>query len=109
MGGRPPMRYVLTPRHNGVYQIMKHYPRGTRHLCSVHALTQNGVMLNQRLDSENRVVPDPFQIFSGISVNVAFFECPRLWDEGGDRGAEDNDNDEVLVKQCKTRLLGVFA
>jgi 1-acyl-sn-glycerol-3-phosphate acyltransferase len=102
--GRPPLNYVLTPRHSGLYHTMKHYPRGTRHLCSVHALTQNGIMLNQRLDSAQRIVPDIIRVFSGCSAHVSFFECPRLWDE--DNAGKEADS--INIKECKARLLALY-
>jgi len=65
--GYPKFEYVLTPRYKGISVLKEHTEKVGGHIISaVMAFTRDGQMLNTKLDSPDREIPDLYSLYAGI-------------------------------------------
>jgi len=66
--GYPIFEYVLTPRYKGISVLKEHTDAvGGEILTAILAYTRDGKLLNQRLDSVEREIPDLYTLYAGIA------------------------------------------
>ena len=65
--GRRPLDYVLTPRHKGTRTLLQQVHAGGPVISVCIAYVRDGKLLNCRLTSPDRVVPDIYLLNQGIS------------------------------------------
>ena len=65
--GFKPLDYVLTPRYKGTSCLLQQVARGGPVVSICLAFVRNGRMLNCKLLSEDRVVPDIYDLNQGIA------------------------------------------
>jgi len=66
--GYPIFEYVLTPRYKGISVLKEHTDAvGGKTLTAILAYTRDGKLLNQRLDSWEREIPDLYTLYAGIA------------------------------------------
>jgi len=66
--GYPMFDYVLTPRYKGISVLKEHTDAvGGVILTAILAYTRDGKLLNRRLDSSAREIPDLYTLYAGIS------------------------------------------
>jgi len=65
--GYPKFEYVLTPRYKGISVLKDHSDAvGGKTISAVMVYTRDGKMLNQKLDSPEREIPDLYDVYAGI-------------------------------------------
>jgi len=64
--GYPKFEYVLTPRYKGISVLKEHTQNGGVIFSAVMAFTRDGKLMNTRLDSPEREIPDLYDLFAGI-------------------------------------------
>lgn len=66
--GYPIFDYVLTPRYKGISVLKEHTDAvGGTILTAILAYTRDGKLLNKRLDSIEREIPDLYSLYAGIA------------------------------------------
>jgi len=64
--GYPKFEYVLTPRYKGISVLKEHTEGRGVIFTTVMAWTRDGKLLNTRLDSPEREIPDLYDLYAGI-------------------------------------------
>lgn len=81
--GYPAFEYVLTPRYKGMTCLQEHVSAGGTIISCTMAFRQGGKLLNEKLRSEDRVVPDLYSTFAGVGgdrtrVDMFITELPQF-------------------------------
>jgi len=104
--GYPKFDYVLTPRYKGISVLKEHTDSvGGEILSAVLAYTRDGKLLNSRLDSPDREIPDLYSIYAGISgspiIAYAHIRTIKLSDDPSELKAimmKDYERKDKLLK-----------
>jgi len=65
--GYPKFEYVLTPRYKGISVLKEHANAvGGDIVSATMAFTRDGKLLNNRLDSPSREIPDLYAVYAGL-------------------------------------------
>jgi hypothetical protein len=64
--GMEPFDYVLTPRYKGQTVLVEHLDKGGTIISITTAFVRDGKLLNCEMDSNKRVIPDIYNLLTGI-------------------------------------------
>jgi hypothetical protein len=86
--GMEPFDYVLTPRYKGQTVLVQHLEKGGTIISITTAFVRDGKLLNCEMTSEERVIPDIYNLLTGVGgspVNI-YINLEEVSGGGGGRG-----------------------
>ena len=106
--GFKPFEYVLTPRYKGLTCLSEHVKEKGEIVSVTMAFVQDGKLLDEKLLSPNRVIPDLYSLFAGWggSPTTVYVYCKKLPNFDG----EKDDIKQIMMKdyEMKDQLLRGF-
>ena len=88
--GYEPFQYVLTPRYKGLTCLARHVAERGEIMSITMAFVKDGKLLDERLHSPDRVVPDLYTLFDGWGGSpLSVYVYARHLDNFNDKSPEE--------------------